>query len=90
MRRGGYGGAKEAGGGEEKKNWGETDFFSNFDLAQCLESTLFIGRGRGTPCLYWCQILALDSNKKDLNCWFKVVIVNYQILTIQSYMSWPL
>jgi len=51
LRRGGYGGAKKAGEGEEK-NWGETDFFSNFDLTQCLESTLFIGRGRGTPCLY--------------------------------------
>jgi len=34
------------------------------------------------------QILALDSNHKDFNRWFKVVIVNCQILTTQGCLSW--
>jgi hypothetical protein len=34
--------------------------------------------------------LILDSNWNNPNRWFKVVIVNCQILTTQGYLSWPL
>jgi hypothetical protein len=35
-------------------------------------------------------LLAIDSHWKDLNRWFKVAIMNYQILTTQRCLSWPL
>ena len=34
---------------------------------------------RGTFCLYWCQILATDSTRKDLNRQLKVGIMGCQI-----------
>jgi len=50
---------------------------------------LFIGGGREIFFLYWYQILFLDSNRKNPNCWFKVVKMNCQNLTTQDCMSWP-
>ena len=40
---------------------------------------LFIGGGRRTCCLLWCQILALNSVGKDPNHWLKVSTRNCQI-----------
>jgi hypothetical protein len=51
---------------------------SIFFVSRAWIPPLFIGGGRGTFCLYWCQIFALDLIWNDLNCWFKVVIMNCQ------------
>jgi len=61
-----------------------------FLLSQGMESTPIYKGGRGRFCLYWCQILAIDSNRKDLNRWFKVAIMKCQILATEGYLSWPL
>jgi len=53
-----------------------THFTPVFLALQCLKSTLFYRGGRGTSCLYWGPFLALDSTKKDLNRWLKVVIMS--------------
>jgi hypothetical protein len=42
-------------------------------------SSLFLRGGRRTFYLFYGQILALDINWKNLNCWLKVTIMNYQI-----------
>jgi len=36
---------------------------------------VFIEGGRGIFRLYWCQILAFDSTRKDPNYWLKVAIM---------------
>jgi hypothetical protein len=51
---------------------------------------LVIKGGRWIFYLYCCQILTLESNRKDTNRWFKVVIMNCQILTVKGCLSWPL
>jgi hypothetical protein len=79
--------------------WGEklgkrTDNFpslaSDFSTLRAWNPPLFIKGGRGIFCLYWCQILVFDLNRKDSNHWFKIAIKNCQILTTQSCMSWLL
>jgi hypothetical protein len=64
----------------EEKNLGrKTDFLPtlgyDFLILKAWNPPLFIGGGRGTLCLFWRQILAIDSNMKNLNCWFKGVIM---------------
>jgi hypothetical protein len=39
----------------------------------------FIGGGREKSYLHWGKISALDSVGKDLNRWFKIGILSYQI-----------
>ena len=86
---------KRISGGEERKNLGRnTDFLqtlhSHFSSLKAWNPSLSIGGGRGMLCLLWKQILALDSNQKDLNRRFKVAIMDCQILTTQGCLSWPL
>jgi hypothetical protein len=74
---------KEVEEAHKEKNWKKkTDYFSNFSLRfldlNAWNPLLFIGGGRVEFYLYWCQILALDSTRKDLNRWLKVVIMNSQ------------
>jgi hypothetical protein len=61
----------------------KADFFQtlafDFSSLRLWNPSLFIGGGRGTFCLMWCQILALDLTRKELNCQFKVAIMGYQI-----------
>ena len=62
-----------------EKNLGEADFFPtltyDFVPLKAWNPPLFIMGGRGTLCLYWGQILALNSIGKDLNHWLKGVIM---------------
>jgi hypothetical protein len=67
-------------GGKEKLGRKMVFFFFStlaYDLLFFKEwnPPLFIGGERGTCCFLWCLILALDSNWKDLNHWFKVAIM---------------
>ena len=44
-----------------------------------MESTpIYKGGGKGTLCLFWEQILALDSFGKDPNCWLKSAIMTWK------------
>ena len=63
---------------------------TDFLMPDAWNPPLFIEGGGGTFCFYWYQILALDSNWKDPNRWFKVVIMNYQIFIVKGYLCWPL
>ena len=67
---------------ENDENSRMTGFYPTLDsiffLSRAWNSPLFIGGGRGTFFLYWCQILALDSIQNDPNRWFKVIIMNCQ------------
>jgi hypothetical protein len=82
-------------GGEEKKNrdWGEASFLPILDpnlfSSNAWNPPLFIGGGRGTLCLFWKKILALDSNRKDPNCWFKVVIMVWKSWQLKATLSCP-
>ena len=77
QRCGGYSGAKKASKGGEKKT-GEMLFFptlaSDFLMLNVSNSPLFIRGGKGTPFLYWCQILVFELTRKDPNCWFKIAV----------------
>ena len=42
-------------------------------------SFLFLGGRRRTFYLFYEQILALDINRKNPNCWLKMTIMNCQI-----------
>jgi len=73
---------------EGKKEWqkikGERLFFFNICTwfsppFRTWNPHLFIGVGRGMFGLHLFQILALGSTRKDLNYWFKVGIIGYQI-----------
>jgi hypothetical protein len=68
--------AKEAAKKEEnvngrKKNGEKAKFWPtliiDFFPLHAWNLPLFIGGGRGIICLYWCQILTLDLNRKDHN-----------------------
>jgi hypothetical protein len=58
-------------------------FWPNFDptffMLRPWNPHLFIGGGIGFSCLHRGELSALDSAGKNLNRWFKVVILNYQI-----------
>jgi hypothetical protein len=67
-------------GGKEKLGRKMVFFFLStlaYDLSFFKEwnPPLFIEGERGTCCLLWCLILALDSNRKNLNHWFEVAIM---------------
>jgi hypothetical protein len=38
-------------------------------------------------CLYRCQILALDSTLKDLNCWCKVAIISIRFAADKGWLG---
>jgi len=63
----------------ERKTMQKIIFFSvldsDFSLFGAWNPPPFIEGGRGTCCLLWRQILALDSKQKDPNYSFKVVIM---------------
>jgi len=68
---------------------GMTNFFfqnlaSNFFPLMTWNPLLLIGDGKRMIYLFSGQILALDSNWKDPKYWFKVAIMNCQILTTQA------
>lgn len=46
----------------------QLSFLSSFLPSNAQNSLLLIEGERRTSCLYWEPTLALDSNKKDLNC----------------------
>jgi hypothetical protein len=76
----------------KRKNMGRKANFSlalgsHFFSLRAWNPPLFIGGRRETLCLFWEQILVLDLNRKDLNHWLKVAIIDYQILTTQGCMS---
>jgi hypothetical protein len=50
-----------------------------FSSLMPLNAALFIGGGRGTFCLQWCQIVAFGLVGKHPNCWFKMCTSNCQI-----------
>jgi hypothetical protein len=52
---------------------------SNFSSLMPWNPSLFIGSRRGTLCLIWCQILALNSTWKNPNRRFKMDIIGCQI-----------
>jgi hypothetical protein len=76
----GRGGERERGekGSASSRNEGGLVFLSILDpISSSLrpwKSNLFISKGRGTLCLLWCQILALDSTRKHPSHWLKVVM----------------
>jgi hypothetical protein len=66
----------------------ETDFLLTLNLIFSSlgpwNPPLFIGGGRGTCCLLWCQILALNSVGRDPNHWLKVGTRNCQIWQLKA------
>ena len=64
---------------KERKTRGKAGFFFQLlpliSSSQGMESIPIYRSGRKTCCLLGCQILTLDSNQKDPNHWFKVVIM---------------
>jgi hypothetical protein len=59
-------------------------FAFDFLLPKVWNPPIFIRGGKWTFYLYWCQILALDSVRKDPNRGLKMVIMNYQIWQLKT------
>ena len=55
-----------------------------------ISGSVLIGGGRGTLCLFWGQILALNSVGKDLKRCLKMAIIACKILKTQGCLIWPL
>ena len=76
---------------QKKKNrvrgWFFLIFLPQFLLLRLSKPPLFIDSGRGQSFLCWGKILALDSLRKDPNCWLKVVMVHCQNYR-NSCLSW--
>ena len=59
-------------------------FSFDFSFPNAQNSLLFIKDEKGIYCLYWRQILALDSNEKDLNRWPKVIIISCKMWLLKA------
>jgi hypothetical protein len=70
-------------GKQENQNRGKAVFLRFLDPIffsfRPWNAPLFIAGGRGTFCLWWCQILAFGLVGKHPNRWFKVCTSNCQI-----------